>query len=465
MSQPSWPELAGVVEHRRAGEDHRHRVGDVLAQQRRRGAVRGLGHHGLGVVVLVEREQHRLGARDRAEHRHHEVGEAVAVAVEGGDHERRVGRAADQAGVGGVDQHRGVGHLGVPLRRLVELLLQHPLVHRAHRPLRPAVHAAVDPRGGAEAVLGHRAADAARDPLGAERDLVAVLLLAALLGAVRVADRHANDGDRVVDAGHRRHARYAPPGPDDHLAVDGLAQQPVRAAHVVLALGRDRGRLEAEARLAHGRGGLVTTSLLGLAAVVEREVEVLELELDLQHLGIEHAQRLLEQLLTGFVALEDDNPQMAPAWRRNLQRAAPGAATRSNARTAGAPRRCRARGAPRSAGSSTSSRGGSRARTGKPGEIEEPSGMADSVDTCSHCGERARRRARAAGPPPRRAPDPGRLLLRRSHVGVGEGRRRWASADERGIEGARRCRYTHSIVSRGAWGGGGSRRGRGGRRG
>ena len=128
----------------------------------------------------------------------------------------------------------------------------------------------------AEAVLGHRAAHAARDPLGAERDLVPVLLLAALLGSVRVADRHSNDGDGVVDTGHRRHARYAPSGPDDHLAVDRLAEQPVRAAHVVLALGCDRGGLEAEARVAHGGSGLGHHIVVRLTAVVEGEVEVLE---------------------------------------------------------------------------------------------------------------------------------------------------------------------------------------------
>jgi hypothetical protein len=36
---------------------------------------------------------------------------------------------------------------------------------------------------------------------------------------------------------------------------------------------------------------------------------VLELEVDLQNFRVEHPQRLLEQLLSGFVALEDDNPE------------------------------------------------------------------------------------------------------------------------------------------------------------
>ena len=82
-----------------------------------------------------------------------------------------------------------------------------------------------------------------------------------------------------MDARHRRDARDAPAGADDHLAVDLLAQDAVGAADVVGALGRDRGRLEAEARLAHRlRPPRSTTSLLGLAAVLEREVVVLELD-------------------------------------------------------------------------------------------------------------------------------------------------------------------------------------------
>src|SRR5918994_2278786 len=39
---------------RRTREDHGHRVGDVLALQGRRRAVRGLGHYGLRVLVIVE---------------------------------------------------------------------------------------------------------------------------------------------------------------------------------------------------------------------------------------------------------------------------------------------------------------------------------------------------------------------------------------------------------------------------
>ena len=70
------------------------------------------------------------------------------------------------------------------------------------------------------------------------------------------------------------------------------------------------GRLDAEAGLAHGLGGLGDDRVVGLAAVVEREVEVDELGLQRDDVGVEHAQRLLEQLLSGLVALEDDDLQV-----------------------------------------------------------------------------------------------------------------------------------------------------------
>ena len=85
--------VGGVTQQRAAGEDHRQRVGHVLAQQRRRGPVWGLGHRARRVVAVVEGEQHRLGAGDRAEHRQDEIRQAVAVAIERRDDQRRVGGA------------------------------------------------------------------------------------------------------------------------------------------------------------------------------------------------------------------------------------------------------------------------------------------------------------------------------------------------------------------------------------
>ena len=50
-----------------------------------------------------------------------------------------------------------------------------------------------------------------------------------------------------------------------------------------------------------------TTPLLRGAAILEREVEVLELNLEPEQVGVQDAQRLLEQLLAGFVAVQYDD--------------------------------------------------------------------------------------------------------------------------------------------------------------
>ena len=219
----------------------------------------------------------------------------------------------------------------------VELLLEHPLVDGGDGPLGPAVDArlAAHALGGAEGVLGDRAAGGARDLLGPERLLVvgALLALAPLLGAVGVLDGHADDRDRVV------HARY---GPDDardppahahdDLAVDLLAQDPVRGADVVLALGRDRRGLQPEARLAHRARGLVDDLVAGLAPLLQREVVRVELELHAEDRRVQDPDGLLEQLLAGLVALEDDDlqgvghmaPQSISARGTAARRAGPG---------------------------------------------------------------------------------------------------------------------------------------------
>src|SRR6266496_3570613 len=74
-----------------------------------------------------------------------------------------------------------------------------------------------------ERELRHRAADAALDALGPERDLVVALAFAPLLRAVGVADRHPDDRDRGVHAAERDHPGNAPPGAHDHTAADLLA--------------------------------------------------------------------------------------------------------------------------------------------------------------------------------------------------------------------------------------------------
>ena len=161
-------------------------------------------------------------------------------------------------------------------------------------------------------------ADATLDPLGAERDLVVALALAPLLGAVRVADRHPHDRDRRVHAAERRDARNAPAGAHDDLAADLLAEDAVRRADVAAPFGRDRRGLQPEAVLADRGRRLVHDAVVGLAAPLEREIEARELELDPDHVGLEHAQALLQQLLPGLVALEDDDRVLVAHRRASL---------------------------------------------------------------------------------------------------------------------------------------------------
>ncbi len=106
---------------------------------------------------------------------------------------------------------------------------------------------------------------------------------------------------RVNDTGD------ATAGSDDHLAADLLPQDAVRRAHVAALLGRDRGGLEPQPRTANCGRGLVYDPVLGLAPVLKGEVEPGERELDPDHLRRQHAERLLEQLLTGLVALEHND--------------------------------------------------------------------------------------------------------------------------------------------------------------
>ncbi len=305
-----------VVKKRRDRKDHRHRIRDVLAEESGRGAVWRLGHRGGRLEVLVEREQHRLGARDRAEERQHEVREEVAVAIEAWDHERLGRRSRHESRERRVDQDRLVVDVRVALGRRVHLLLQHPLVHRAHGPFGPAVDAPADPIRFAERELGDRGAIPAHDPLGAKRHLVGALALAPLLGAVRVANGHPADRDGVVDARHGRHAGNPPAGPHDHLAADRLAQDAVRAADIVGAFRGDRRRLEAQSSLGHALRRFVYDLVVRRAAVLQREVVALDLELDPKHVLVEDAKRLVEELLPRLVPVERNNAKRLHASRR-----------------------------------------------------------------------------------------------------------------------------------------------------
>ncbi len=65
--------------------------------------------------------------------------------------------------------------------------------------------------------------------------------------------------------------------------------------------------------MAHdGLGGLEDGPVAGAAAVLEREVVALDLERQPGDVRVEDAQRLLQQLLAGLVALHDDQgPRLA----------------------------------------------------------------------------------------------------------------------------------------------------------
>ena len=201
------------------------------------------------------------------------------------------------------------------LRRSVHLLLEHPFVGRADRVLGAPEHLGAGALGLPECELGHRAADAALDSLGAEGDLVLSFALAPLLRAVGIADRHAHDGDRRVHVTDGHDSGDTAPGPHDHLAADLLPQDPVRRADVVPAFGRDRGALQAKPVLANRDSRLVDDAVLRRPAVFQREVEARKLQLDADHLRREHAQAFFQELLAGLVALEDDDRVLVPHRR------------------------------------------------------------------------------------------------------------------------------------------------------
>jgi hypothetical protein len=300
--------VLGVGEQRRAGEDHRHRVRDVLSLERGGRAVGCLRHERARHVVLAERDQQRLGAGDGAEEREHEVGEDVSVAVERRNHHRRAtGRNEEREGR--VDELRLVRHLGMARGRFVHLLLEHPFVNGADGVLRATEHLRARSLGLPKRELRDGVADASLDALGAKCDLVVTIALAPLFRTVRVADRHADDGDRRVDPAERHDAGDPAAGADDHLPADLLAKDPVGRADVAGALRRDRRRLQSQATLANRRGRFVDDSVLGGPAALQREVEADEAELEADDVGLERAHRFLEQLLPGLVALEDGDGQ------------------------------------------------------------------------------------------------------------------------------------------------------------
>src|SRR3954454_8589298 len=253
----------------------------------------------------------------------------------------------------------------------VHLLLEHPLVDRANGPLRPAVHSAAELRGGAKGVLRHRAAVRAPDGLRPVRDLVAIRRFAPLLGPIGVADGHAAHDDGVVDAANGRHAGDAPPRPQDHRPVDRLADDPVGATDVVGALRRNGRRLQPQAGAAHLIRRLLADRVSGPAPVLQREIKSDELDLETENAWIQHSQRLPQELLAGLIALQRHYLECRHRRARVLLRElwptgrARGVGRASSQTTDFACTSLPVTDGPPSAGSSTWSRGLSRARTGR----------------------------------------------------------------------------------------------------
>jgi hypothetical protein len=114
-----------------------------------------------------------------------------------------------------------------------------------------------------------------------------------LLGPIRTLDRHPHDRDRVVHAGDRGHPGQPTSRAHDHLPVHRLAQDPVWRSDVPGSLWRDRGGLQPPSRRAHRFSGVGDDLVAGTPAVLQRQVEALQLELEPQQRRIEHAERLL----------------------------------------------------------------------------------------------------------------------------------------------------------------------------
>ncbi len=196
--------------------------------------------------------------------------------------------------------------------RGVHLLLQHPLVDGADRPLRAAVDLGARCVRRSGRCARRRAADPAADPLGPVGDLVVALALAPLLGPVGVADRHPADRDRVVDAGDRRH-----PGirrPVRTITVPSMPSRISRFGEPTSSApsGRDRRRLRARARPpASPPPPRSQTSFAVARRFPSERSKRSSSSVEADDLGVEHGQGGVEQLLAGLVAVEDDDPRSA----------------------------------------------------------------------------------------------------------------------------------------------------------
>jgi hypothetical protein len=108
-----------------------------------------------------------------------------------------------------------------------------------------------------------------------------------------------------MDAADGAHPGKAPPGADDHLAVDLVTQDRIWTSDVAGDLRGDGRRFQAEAALAHGARRLVDDLVLRRSPRRQRKIESAELKLDADDRGIQDSKRFLEQFLPGLVAVHD----------------------------------------------------------------------------------------------------------------------------------------------------------------
>ena len=128
-----------------------------------------------------------------------------------------------------------------------------------------------------------------------------------LLRPVGVAHGHAHDHDRMDDGRRWGHARDTPPRPHDDRAAHALPQNAIRTADVAGRLGVMVAALSPKPVSRMAAAASRTTSLARRPPVSEREVEPEQFEVEAEDAGIEHPQRLVEQLLPGLVAIADDD--------------------------------------------------------------------------------------------------------------------------------------------------------------
>jgi len=81
----------------------------------------------------------------------------------------------------------------------------------------------------------------------------------------------------------------------------------VRAADVTRTLGCDGGGFEAESRFSQRLRSVLDHLVSGLPAPLERQVEILSLHLEPEHVELQQADRLAQELLAGLVPVQHDH--------------------------------------------------------------------------------------------------------------------------------------------------------------